>query len=93
MRRLALTMSCAAGVLLLAGCSHARSSDVEQVAGITGGTAVVDPRWKAVIEDWESDGRLDHAWSCPALRSAVAHLPADAPEIGWRIRVAARRSC
>ena len=92
MRRLALGMFGAAGTLVLAGCGHAHKPVAEHAPVTIGGTAG-DSEWKAVIQDFYGNGRLDHAWSCRTLTAAVAHLPTDGPEVGWRIRVAARRAC
>ena len=36
------------------------------------------PSWRGVLRD-VYDGRLDRVWSCGALRTAIAHLPADGP--------------
>jgi hypothetical protein len=36
------------------------------------------PSWRGVLRD-VYDGRLDRAWSCGALRTAISHLPVDGP--------------
>lgn len=92
MRRLASVTCGAAGTLLLAGCGHAHTRGAERGPVTIVGTAG-NSDWKAVIQDFYANGRVDQGWSCGTLRAAVAHLPTDAPEVGWRIRVAARRAC
>jgi hypothetical protein len=60
----------AVAALAVAGCGgHGRPSLTDRV--------VTGPEWKAVLNDWYDDGRIEGDYSCAAAVIASSHLPAD----------------
>ena len=43
--------------------------------------AVSDREWRAVIDDWYEDGRIDRSHRCAAVRAAIERVPPHGPSI------------
>jgi hypothetical protein len=63
----------------------------------TGPAAAATPCWKAVIDDWFADGRIDHTYAPSCYSQALHHVPQDVGDYSsaksdiFRARIAAIR--
>lgn len=51
----------------------------ESIPQTSGGAAVADADWRAVIDDWYDNGVIDESHSCVAVRAAIEHVPRSSP--------------
>ena len=83
MRFVASLLAAACGISFLAGCTD------HHAAKLTGHT-VTTTEWKAVLNDWFDDGRIEGRYSCAAIVIATSHLPADQMTYGDALQVLER---
>ena len=63
--------------LVLTGCFDDNSGEpsVPSAAASDVSTQISDAEWKAVINDWYVDGRIDEPHRCVAIQEAIDQLP------------------
>lgn len=78
MNKLTIAMVLAAVSLAGSACGTGQSHVVDGASPAVTARSLPVGVWKAVIGDWEADGRFSRPHSCAAVKAATAHLPHDA---------------